>query len=286
MTKRLSSIESEVRIKDEYDYEDHLNWRDDGSVFIHPSVTDYLKGFNMDPYQFTQWAVKNNKNTKTSAKETIVMDFGAEYLANNILTRWNGSDGPLQDYFNAYTHRYNNDLKIAISDILNAKGYDVLPILYDETNRHASVLKNVISSKNVLAKLKYISSLNLKSKCFKQFMELIDSMSDKEKLTVAEVNELLDYYSHIYPRDYAIHLTQKIFNPPAGTDTLFERFKDFSISDESLNKIEDYMSGNADPYGANYDGGISGYNFISDTRGFDGVSPNEYTQVRMSKKKN
>lgn len=62
---RISSIlQDELKDKNqviqdkEYGLSD-LNWRDDGGDPHDPSMNDYLKGYQMNPYQFTQYAHKN-----------------------------------------------------------------------------------------------------------------------------------------------------------------------------------------------------------------------------------
>ena len=50
----------------EYQFKHDLNWRDDGNNspdgqgIEDPSINDFLKGYQIDPYEFRQWA-KNKK---------------------------------------------------------------------------------------------------------------------------------------------------------------------------------------------------------------------------------
>ena len=80
----------------EYNSEQNLNWRDDGDALTDPSANDYLKGYQIDPYEFKQWAkIKNINLTKQAAQETIVMKFAPEFLGDRILTFWNSIPFPL-----------------------------------------------------------------------------------------------------------------------------------------------------------------------------------------------
>ena len=72
----------------------------------------------------------------------------------------------------------------------------------------------------------------------------------------------------------------------------YDKFKDhdWNFSDESLKKIEDYMSGSHPSYIR--DSGGEGWNFTTDMRNFDGTSPgryelttNKFANKRLLKKK-
>ena len=61
-------------------------------------------------------------------------------------------------------------------------------------------------------------------------------------------------------------------------DNELEHYKDFNLSDEALMSIENMLNGNREPYSPMYDGGDGemGYDYISQMRGFDGVTPEQY----------
>ena len=126
---RVYDIRSVNEVSEYKDYRtDHLNWRDDGDELTDPAMNDFLKGYNIDPYEFKQWAsIKYNKQFKTAMKKTaasevFIMKFSPEFLADRILTLWNGVDGPLQNFFEAFTIRYNNNLKRQIANQLAKQG--------------------------------------------------------------------------------------------------------------------------------------------------------------------
>ena len=71
----------------------------------------------------------------------------------------------------------------------------------------------------------------------------------------------------------------------AKIDTSLKRFQDFQFSNETLDKIEDYMSGNADPMYVRTNA-YDGYDFVTDMRGMDGTRPAMYETTASKKKLN
>lgn len=155
--KRLSSEFWYNLIKDQfvdnvYNLSD-LNWEDstldtgigdvDGSD---PSMKGYNKGWQMEPYKQRYYANKkylNRRETmnikKLSAKEVMDISCSPENYANEILTLWAETDGPLQNFFEAFTmNKIDNKTKKEIANILNSKGYKVYPVLTDERHIHAN----------------------------------------------------------------------------------------------------------------------------------------------------
>lgn len=272
-----------------YDYEKNLNWRDDGDILMDPSMNDYLKGYNIDPYEFKQWASKNKIELhKTAAREQIVLQFLPEYLANNILTRWNGADGPLQNFFEGYTLRYDNKLKNDIAKCLEDQGYKVYPVLTDNKTIYAknnNIIMSMVKSKNVDNIINYSKSA-FNSEGLRLFVGEVDDLKEQGyDITNIEAAGLINYYTQIYPEDFALQLVQVMFDGDQKVmEDKLESFCDFNISEESLDAIENYMSGNADPVYFN-DGGAGdfGYDFISDMRS-DSTIPGGY-EIRISKKK-
>lgn len=267
LNKMAEDCKNCTNTQKEYDYEKYLNWKDDGDILMDSSMNDYLKGYNIDPYEFKQWASK--KGIKTAALEVDVMQFSNEYLADKIITLWNGADGDLQHFFEGFTLRYDNKLKKKLAEILGELGYKVYPVLTDDRPRYAKVdrIKKVVASSKGLSK----------------FAEEIQQLQDSgEEVTKVDAAGMLDYFKQIFPEDYAISLVFIDAEKPEEASKSFNSFNDYSISDEALNQIEDYMSGNADPT-YRKDGGQGGYDFTSDMR-HDTTAPGAY-ELRLSKKK-
>lgn len=273
----------------EYDSEKNLNWRDDGDKLADPCINDFNKGYKIDPYEFKQWAsIKGYDLEKCASGEVQIMSFTPEFLGDRILTLWNGADGLLQNFFESFTLRYNNNLKLKIAAYLETQGYKVYPCLTDDKPRYArvkSVFRKVMASKdlnNIMAfatlAFRHYDGLMLFAG------ELADLKEAGTPLTTDDAAGLLDYYKQIFPGDYAISLVTNMIDQPDEAEAELDRLQDYNLSDESLNKIEDYMSGNADPYGSNKGGSPGSYDSTSDMRGYDGTAPTSY-EMRASKKK-
>ena len=296
---RVYDIRSVNEVSEYKDYRtDHLNWRDDGDELTDPAMNDFLKGYNIDPYEFKQWAsIKYNKQfktamNKTAASEVFIMKFSPEFLADRILTLWNGVDGPLQNFFEAFTIRYNNNLKRQIANQLAKQGYQVYPVLVDDKPRYAAltkVMKKVAKSKDIDTILHFATTIN-KSDHLQLFAnELKDLRDYHSPVSTKEALGLLKYYEHCFPKEYAFRLVHGLMaNASVPRNIDFKRFEDsdWDISNESLQKIEDYMSGNAKTYVR--DGGTNGWNFVTDMRNFDGTAPGRYeitAKKRLKKNK-
>lgn len=272
----------------EYDYQKNLNWRDDGNAVTDPSMNDFLKGYQIEPYEFKQWASKKNLKMKKKADmETVVMQFTPEFLADRILTLWNGVDGQLQNFFEGFTLRYDNKLKLAIADILASKGHKVLPVLTDDKPRyarHQSIFRKIVASKDITNILDYGKMAFKESEGLRLLAGEIDDLKESGyEVSKDEVSGLLDYYLQIFPEDFAIALVTIMVDKPEESDNAFEQFKDYNLQDETLDRMEDMMSGNADPM-YRKDGGVGGYDFTSDSR-HDTTAPGSY-ELRASQKKN
>lgn len=66
-----------------------LNWKDDGGSPHDPSMNDYLKGYQMNPYQFTQFAQKNILR-KVEAGESLGSVAAVTNKSTNELYKLNG----------------------------------------------------------------------------------------------------------------------------------------------------------------------------------------------------
>lgn len=142
-------------IYDKFNVEDYrlsdLNWKDDtletgiGDIDgSDPSIKGYNKGWQIEPYKQRYYAniidkrSETMKRKKMSAKEVIDISFSAENYAKEILSLWTETDGPLQNFFEAFTmNKVNNKMKKEIAQILNSQGYKVYPVLVDERQIHA-----------------------------------------------------------------------------------------------------------------------------------------------------
>ncbi len=286
----------------EYQYKYDLNWRDDGNGSLDgqgiedPSINDFLKGYQLEPYEFKQWSRLRKGLEKKAWAEVDVLEFSPSYLADKILKLWNSSDGLLQNFYDSFTLRYNNKLKIAIANELKTKGYTVYPLLIEDRPiyaKHKKILKKIMSSNNVKFIKNYIKNArNNEKHAFKTSIavnELLEEIKEYEEynnkdIEFVDFSNLVDYYSLIYPKDYAISLIKGItIKDERNTEkNLFNYYDNFCMSNESLSAIEKYLSGNQDPISFN-DNGVNGYDFVSDTR-YDTTIPNSY-EVNASKKK-
>lgn len=272
-------------VKDnEYDYENGLHWKDDGNSVSDPSMNDYLAGYNENQYEFKQWA---KKNKKTAAIETTPMHFYPEFLADYILTLWNGCDGNLQDFFAGFTLRYNNKLKQDIAAQILSKGYEVYPVLTDDKPRYAK-LKNTmkkIATADFKTKIEFSRIILSKSQALRLCIGELDDIKEMGgNINEKDVNSLLNYYSLIFPKDYAIGLVKDLVTDNNSDKVTVDHYQDFNLSNESLKSMENMMSGNADPFYDVHDGGgDGGWDYVTDMRGLDGTAPNQY-EVNAKKK--
>ena len=281
ITDMRQSIPSVSNINEYAPIRDNENTLDGGEPTTIASMNDFLKGYNINPYEFQQWASAKHKKkyasmTKQGSGEVFVMQFSPEFLADRILTLWNGADGSLQNFFEAFTLRYNNNLKQQIASALSKQGYQVFPILTDDKPRYAQRLEKlmtkVANSRDLNTILHFAQSIS-RSDALKLFAgELTDMRDYHHPVSMKEANGILEYYHQCYPEDYALKLVSGLMNSRLKPRVEYERFNDhdWDISDASLQKIEDYMSGNANPTYIR-DGGINGWDFTTDARSFDGT---------------
>lgn len=285
---------------DEYPpYRDDENLPDAGDPRMIASMNDFLKGYNINPYEFQQWASNKHKKKyasmmKKGSGEVFIMQFSPEFLADRILTLWNKSSGPLQNFFEAFTLRYNNGLKQQIAAVLSRNGYQVFPILTDDKPRYATrlekLMRKVAKSKNLDTILHFAQNIS-RSDALRLFAgELTDLRDYSKPVSLQEANGILEYYHQCYPEDYALKLVSGLMNSRLCPKVEWEKFNDhdWNISDESLNKIEDFMSGNANPSYIR-DGGVNGWDFTTDARSFDGTyiypQPNTSTYIASNNKR-
>ena len=262
------------RINEYKTYKDDLNWRDDGNDssdgqhIEDPSMKDYIKGYEMDPYSMRYWAKADKEMLKLAWREVDPLSFTPEYLADKILKVWNQIDGPLQNVFEGFTLRYDNKLKQEIARCINKAGYEVYPILLVDTPIYANKYKN-----NFLKlSSKLIPTFGLKALI--RDVKYLNKRASKRK-----INLLIDYYSRIFPKDYSLNLLKK-YDLNKTND--FKPFEDIQISDEALDVMEKLDSGSMDSLIVK-DNGLDGYDFVSDMRE-DTTAPNQY-EVTSKKKR-
>lgn len=222
---------------------------------------------------------------KTAAKEVTDITYTPEGLAKRIITLWSQADGPLQDFFNAFTmNKSTNEMKQQISEILRGWGYEVTPVLEDRTVRHASKIKlfskiaKISKETNMQHVFTELQSIYPKSNIIASVLKDIEELTQNNILIKkAEAQGLVDYYKQIFPEEYAVSLINITFDKP---DISFEEFDENSDwSDESIEQMEKMLSGNQDPMSKNpNDGGMGGYDFTTQMRpdGPGGVAPTSY----------
>lgn len=270
--------------EDVYDYVYNLNLRDDGDELSDPSMNDFLKGYKMRPYDFVQWAKAHNKIVKKAATEVVPMHFYPQYLADYILTLWNGADGTLQDFFNAFTLRYNNKLKQAVAKHINEMGFEVYPVLTDDRAFFAKKVKDQflrVAMADLDTKLLYVKKTFKDSEALRLFLGELDDIKEMgHPVTAGKVVDLLDYYSNIFPDDYAVQLTKNLVVDKGLKDVGFDYYKDFGMTNESLEQAEKILSESEDSYYDIHNGVPYGWDYISDMRGFDGVRPEQFEMIQ------
>jgi len=256
ITSRLAknvNLNNEVRDPENYKFKEDLNWKDDGDELTDPSMNDYIKGYNIDPYEFKQWASNKKGVIKESAKETDNMQMLPWYLADKILTLWNGSDGPIQNFFEAFTLRYSNRMKTELAKFLDLAGYKVYPVLLQEKPIYAS-LKYATKIEDQLS----IDNLE-ENECPKCGRTLNDGECKPCKVRYED-------FSHIWYEIKASRLAGNI-----------KPFYDMQMSDIVLDKTDEQLSGNKDPVGVNKGSdGPFGYNATDYLNSDTSVPPNQY----------
>ena len=254
LAAKNKGLNNEVRDPENYKFDSDLNWKDDGGELTDPSMNDYLKGYQIDPYDFKQWASKNKGIIKESAKETDNMQMLPWYLADKVLTLWNGADGSLQSFFEAFTLRYSNELKLELAKFLDLAGYKVYPVLTQDrpmyaSIKHATKIEDQPSIDNLEA-----------NECPKCGRILNDGECKPCKTKYED-------FSHVWYEIKSSRLAANSFKP----------FYDMQMSDIVLDKTEETMSGNKDPVGVNKgSGGPFGYDATDYLNSDISVSPNQY----------
>jgi hypothetical protein len=212
------------------------------------------------------------------------MHFYPQYLADYILTLWNGADGTLQDFFNAFTLRYNNNLKQAIAKCINNLGFEVYPVLTDDRAFFAKKVEDQFQRAcyaDLDTKLLYSKKLFKDSEALNLFLGELDDMKEiGHPVTAKQVVDLLDYYSKIFPEDFAVQLTTNLVKEKGLDDVGFEYYKDVGMTDKSLEEAEKILSESQDSYYDIHNGVPYGWDYISDMRGFDGVRPEQFEMVQ------
>lgn len=262
-------------------YESDLNWRDDGDALSDPSSNDFMLGYKLNPYDQRSWTAGRKQRTRTAVHEVVQIGYTPEALADYILALWDRLDGTLQDLFDGFTVRYNNNLKTAIAEEIKKRGYEVLPQLVDDRAFFASRLEAAFSrfSKSEPRDKLHLCRIALgKSEALRICVGELDDIHELgDEVSQVDAMNVLKYYEQIFPDDFAIALCTDYISGDKGIEIPREHFKDYELSDESLRSIEKMLSGNQDPWYAGHSGGGEfGYDYVSDMRGFDGVRPEQY----------
>lgn len=127
--------------------EDYTLYTNEGDIEgSDPSKTSYERGYKLQPYEMRYIANKGRKNKmkrlrRKAAVEITKIKFSPQDYAEEILSIWKEVDGPLQDYFDAFTSngKVDNKTKKEICEILREKGFEVVPTLLDERPKYAAV---------------------------------------------------------------------------------------------------------------------------------------------------
>lgn len=292
--KRLKKKNSNKIEQDKIYNLSDMNWKDDTIDTQHlwgtgigdidgsdPSMKGYNKGWQMDPYKQRYYAKR-----KEAAKEINDISFNSENLAREILELWSQADGPIQNFYEAFTmNKIPNKMKKEIAEILRQQGYDVYPVLVDERNRFANVFKKIkkIANNNINKLIECCNEVFPESNVIKLINDDIKKVG--YKVTRPELNGLLDYYLLLYPDDYAAKLVNKSLT---NKNTNMEHFKDIQLSNESLEALENRLNGQSDSLNNGYQNNGPGMDFGMDSttqmNSDIGVSPNMY-ETRLSNKK-
>lgn len=265
-----------------YSYESDLNVRDEGDGTADPAYNDFYKGYAMDPYAWRQWAERRDGKhlTRTAVREVVPVPGNVDQLADYVLMLWQRLDGTLQDFFDGFTLRYPNTMKRALAKAISDRGYTVYPVLTDDRVYYAKRLRGLLrtaSTQSPVTKLRMCCAAFTNSEGLRLCLgEVEDELEMGTKVDDAFVNNLLEYYTRVFPQDYALALTVQYMND-GKVNIRADHFQDYNLSDEALQQIERMMSGNQDPYYPVHDGGgWVGWDYVGDMRGQDGVRPERY----------
>ncbi|AEO93276.1 gp5 [Bacillus phage G] len=229
--------------------------------------------------------IVGKKPAKVAAKEVRDITYTSDNLAKEIITIWSQVDGPLQDFFNAFTmNKMTNEMKQQIASTLNEWGYNVIPHLEDRTPRYAAKkelfnkIAKISKEKNMKRVFSELNNICPDSKVVSSILRDIEELSQNGVIVKkAEAQGLVDYFKQIFPDDYAVSLVDITLNKP---NTSFEEFdENQEISDEALDQMEKMDSGNQDPMSKSpNDGGLNGYDFTTHMRsdGPGGVAPTSF----------
>lgn len=272
-----------------YNYESDLNVRDEGDGTADPAYNDFYKGYAMDPYAWRQWAKKKGL-TREAVREVVPAPGNIDQLADYVLMLWQRLDGTLQDFFDGFTLRYPNTMKRALAKAISDRGYTVYPVLTDDKVYYASKLRGLMrtaADRSPVTKLRVCCAAFADSEGLRLCLgEIEDELEMGTTVDTAFVNKLLEYYSQVFPQDYALALTVQ-YMQDGKVNIRAEHFQDYNLSDEALQQIERMMSGNQDPYYPVHDGGgWVGWDYVGDMRGQDGVKPERYELPELSASKN
>ena len=247
----------------------------------------------MDPYQCPQWAQRGTAHrlTRSAVREVVQVPSTVDDMADYVLMLWDRVNGTLQDFFDAFTIRYNNNnFKRELAKAISERGYTVYPLLVDDRAFYATRLRRTMrlaSRRDVLTKLRLCAKAFINSEGLQLCLGEVDDLNEMgARMNERSLLKLVDYYTKIFPEDYALALTKGYLNGERFNVDM-RHFQDYNLTDESLSAMERMLNGNQDPYYPVHDGGGGlGWDYITDMRGFDGVRPEQYEVPTAGVKKN
>lgn len=230
-----------------YTDKNNLNWRDDDMSY--KDTNNYFDGYKNDPYmKFKGYRLA--QRIKKAYTETRELDNTPEGLAKEIIYLWKQVDGPLQNLFEGFTLRFTNKEKEDIAKILKDMGYEVKPVILDETKRYASSdVFEILSNKYNNDQLVELYSKKFNSRAINKVNEVIKLANfENKKVALKDINNLLSYYSQLYSEDLVATILSKnlkykntnTYEKGSLIDDQFSRL----MTDEIRNNL---LSGNNDP---------------------------------------
>ena len=263
-------------------YKSDLNYHDDGNDSpmtpgFHvedPSMADFIQGYKLDPYKVRYFdcmakAISPKQMERLAWKEVDVLEFNPKYLADKILKLWNQIDGPLQNVFEAFTLRYDTKLKQDIAAEINKQGYEVYPILLIQAPMYAGRNSKIKRCISIFKKLIPTFGMN-------HLIQDLEYASKMRRTADKKSDMLINYYVRLFPEDYSLKLVKNFIEP--RKDNVYTDktrvYEDFQISDDSLKKMEEFLSGEQESLVLK-DNPYDAYDFKSNLR-YDTTAPNTY----------
>jgi hypothetical protein len=95
------------------------------------------------------------------------------------------------------------------------------------------------------------------------------------------INKMNSLGNSKFRGSFHLNAKMKLYVKEKGLDDVgFEYYKDFGMTDKSLEEAEKILSESQDSYYDIHNGVPYGWDYISDMRGFDGVRPEQFEMVQ------